>query len=132
LALDPRRDEITILPVGNPAQIFRALEQGEIDGALVSAAQTRERQAKGFVVLLKEYPSDISSYGGGLVVSTAFLSTNRGVVSKVTAATRKSKSLLSRLRLPSRVRETHALPRPEPVVECIARFSTHLFRAYFA
>ena len=34
LALDPRRDEITILPVGNPVQISRALEQGEIDGAL--------------------------------------------------------------------------------------------------
>jgi hypothetical protein len=44
LALDPRRDEITILPVGNSVQIFRALEQGEIDGALVSAAQSRELQ----------------------------------------------------------------------------------------
>jgi ABC-type nitrate/sulfonate/bicarbonate transport system substrate-binding protein len=83
LALDPRRDEITILPVGNPVQIFRALEQGEIDGALVSAAQSRELQAKGFVALLKEYPSDISSFGGGLVVSNAFLSNNRDVVAKV-------------------------------------------------
>ena len=53
LALDPRRDEITILPVGNPVQIFRALEQGEIDGALVSAAQSRELQAKGFVCPLE-------------------------------------------------------------------------------
>src|SRR4030095_13685768 len=47
LALDPQRDDITILPVGNPVQIFRALEQGEIDGALVSTAQSRELQAKG-------------------------------------------------------------------------------------
>jgi len=83
LALDPRRDEIKILPVGNPVQIFRALERGEIDGALVSAAQSRELQAKGFSALLKEYPLDISSYGGGLVVSNGFLSTNRDVVSKV-------------------------------------------------
>jgi ABC-type nitrate/sulfonate/bicarbonate transport system substrate-binding protein len=86
LALDPRRDEITILPVGNPVQIFRALEQGEIDGALVSAAQSRELQARGFSALLKEYPPDISSFGGGLVVSNGYLSSNRDVVSKVVHA----------------------------------------------
>jgi ABC-type nitrate/sulfonate/bicarbonate transport system substrate-binding protein len=86
LALDPRRDEITILPIGNPVQIFRALEQCEIDGALVSAAQSRELQAKGFAALLKEYPPDISSYGGGLVVSNDFLSNNRDVVSRVVHA----------------------------------------------
>ena len=86
LALDPRRDEITILPVGNPVQIFRALEQGEIDAALVSAAQSRELQAKGFTALLKDYPPDISSFGGGLVVSNSFLLNNRDVVSKVVHA----------------------------------------------
>ena len=86
LALDPQRDEITILPVGNPVQIFRALEQGEIDGALVSAAQSRELQAKGFAVLLKDYPPNISSFGGGLVVSNGFLSNNRDVVAKVVHA----------------------------------------------
>jgi len=86
LALDPRRDQIKILPVGNPVQIFRALEQGEIDAALVSAAQSRELEAKGFVVLLKDYPSDISSFGGGLVVSNGFLSNNRDVVEKIVHA----------------------------------------------
>jgi ABC-type nitrate/sulfonate/bicarbonate transport system substrate-binding protein len=77
LGLDPRRDQINILPVGNPVQIFHALEQGEIDAALVSAAQSRELQAKGFTVLLKDYPPEISSFGGGLVVSNGFLSNNR-------------------------------------------------------
>ena len=86
LALDPRRDEITILPVGNPIQIFRALEQGEIDGALVSVAQSRELQAKGFVALLHQYPPNISSFGGGLVVSNSYLSNNRDVVAKVVHA----------------------------------------------
>jgi ABC-type nitrate/sulfonate/bicarbonate transport system substrate-binding protein len=86
LELDPRRDEITILPIGNPVQIFRALEQGEIDGALVTAAQSRELQAKGFSALLKEYPSDISSFGGGLVVTNGFLSNHREVVANVVHA----------------------------------------------
>ncbi len=86
LALDPQRDEITILPVGSPVQIFRALEQREIDAALVSAAQSRELQVKGFTALLKDYPPDISSFGGGLVVSNGFLLNNRDVVSKVVHA----------------------------------------------
>lgn len=80
LGLDPRRDQITILPVGSPVQICRALEQGEIDAALVSTAQSRELQAKGFAALLKDYPPDISSFGGGLVVSNGFLSNHRDVV----------------------------------------------------
>ena len=75
LALDPQRDEITILPVGNPVQVFRALEQGEIDGALVSAAQSRELQAKGFAALLKEYPPDISSFEAASLSPMAFCRT---------------------------------------------------------
>lgn len=83
LALHPERDKITILPVGNPVQIFRALERGEIDGALVTAAQSRELQARGFTALLREYSPDISSFGGGLVVHNDFLSNNSDVVISV-------------------------------------------------
>jgi ABC-type nitrate/sulfonate/bicarbonate transport system substrate-binding protein len=86
LGLDPRQDQITIFPVGSPVQIFRALEQGEIDAALVSTAQSRELQAKGFAVLLKDYPPDISSFGGGLVISSRFLASNRDVVENVVHA----------------------------------------------
>ena len=82
LALDPRRDEITILPVGNPVQIFRALEQGEIDGALVY----QPHKVANYAALLKEFPPGISSFGGGLVVSNGFLSNNRDVVAKVVHA----------------------------------------------
>ena len=52
----------------------------------MSAAQSRELQAKGFAALLKDYPPDISSFGGGLVVSNGFLSNNRDVVAKVVHA----------------------------------------------
>jgi NitT/TauT family transport system substrate-binding protein len=86
LGLDPRRDQIAILPVGNPVEIFRALEEGEIDAALVSTAQSRELQAKGYNALLKNYPPNISSFGGGLVVSNDFLSNNRDVVENVVHA----------------------------------------------
>ena len=83
LGLDPRRDQITILPVGNPVEIFRALEQREIDAALVTTAQSRALQAKGYTALLKDYPPNISSFGGGLVVSSHFLSNNSDAVENV-------------------------------------------------
>jgi ABC-type nitrate/sulfonate/bicarbonate transport system substrate-binding protein len=83
LGLDPRRDHIAILPVGNPVEIFHALEQRNIDAALVSPAQSRELQAKGYSALLKEYPPNISSFGGGLVASNSYLSNNRDVVENV-------------------------------------------------
>jgi len=86
LGLDPRRDQIAILPVGNPVEIFRALELGDIDAALVPTAQSRELQAKGYIALLKDYLPNISSFGGGLVVSTDFLSNNRGIVERVVHA----------------------------------------------
>src|SRR5262245_19945869 len=86
LALNPQRDQISILPVGNPVQMFHALEQGEIDAALVSAAQSSELQTKGFTALLKDYPPNISSFGGGLVASNSFLSNNHDVVENIVHA----------------------------------------------
>ncbi len=56
LGLDPKRDDIILVPVGSPAQILRALEQGEIDGALTSVAQSRDLESRGFSVLLRRLP----------------------------------------------------------------------------
>lgn len=83
LGLDLRRDRIAILPVGNPMEIFRALSKGEIDAALVSVAQSRELQDKGFTVLLKDYPPVISSFGGGLVAFNDFIRNDRDTTTKV-------------------------------------------------
>jgi hypothetical protein len=86
LGLDPKRDDIMLVPVGSPAQILRALEAGEIDGALTAAAQSRELESRGFSVLLRDYPADITSYDGVLVARPEFVAANADVVEKVTAA----------------------------------------------
>jgi ABC-type nitrate/sulfonate/bicarbonate transport system substrate-binding protein len=86
LRLDPRRDKITILPTGSPVQILRALEEGSIDCALVSVAQSRELRAKGFSILLEDYPPDISSFAGGLVIAKSYLAANPDVVEKLVRA----------------------------------------------
>ena len=86
LGLDPKRDDITLVPVGSPAQIFRALELGKIDGALFAAAQSRELESRGFSVLLRDYPADITSYDGVLVARPEFIATNADLIESVTIA----------------------------------------------
>jgi NitT/TauT family transport system substrate-binding protein len=86
LGLDPKRDDITLVPVGSPAQILRALELGEIDGALMAAAKSQELESRGFSVLLRDYPGDITAYDGVLVARPEFVATNADVVEKVTTA----------------------------------------------
>jgi ABC-type nitrate/sulfonate/bicarbonate transport system substrate-binding protein len=86
LGLDPRRGGITTVPIGSPVQILRALEEGTIDAALVSVKQSHELEAKGFSVLLKDYPTDISSFGGGLVVATSYQLAHPDVVENVVTA----------------------------------------------
>ena len=86
LGLDVHRDNITTVPIGSPVQIVRALEEGAIDAALVSVAQSRGLQAKGFSVLLQDYPPDIASFEGGLVVATGYLTAHSEIVESVTVA----------------------------------------------
>lgn len=86
LGLDPQRDDITTVPIGSPAQMVHALEQGAIDGALVSVAQSRSLEAKGFSVLLQDYPPDILSFEDGLAVATGYLSAHPDIVESVTVA----------------------------------------------
>jgi len=86
LGLDPRRDSIQTLPIGSPIQILRALEEGAIDAALVSSNHSHELRAKGFSVLLQDYPPDISSFGGGLMAANSYLSKHPDIVEGVVAA----------------------------------------------
>ena len=86
LGLDPQRDGIHTLPIGSPIQILRALEEGTIDAALVSCNHSRELEAKGYAVLLRDYPQDISSFGGGLVAANSYLLKHPDTVGDVVAA----------------------------------------------
>jgi len=57
LGLDPVRDSITFLPVGNVTQVAKALEEGKIDAGMLNPVQSSQMKSKGFAVLL-----DTSSY----------------------------------------------------------------------
>lgn len=68
--LDPKRDNIAVLPIGNVTEIAKALEEGRIDAAMLTPAQSRQMRSKGFSVMLDMHANNI--YGPqGLLVATA-------------------------------------------------------------
>jgi ABC-type nitrate/sulfonate/bicarbonate transport system substrate-binding protein len=71
--LDPNRDNIAILPIGNVAEIAKALEDGKIDAAMLTPAQSRQMQAKGFSMLLDMYANNVDGPQGLLVTTPAYL-----------------------------------------------------------
>jgi ABC-type nitrate/sulfonate/bicarbonate transport system substrate-binding protein len=73
LGLDPSRDNISILPIGDPSQVMQALEGGRIDGAVLFGAQSRQLTAKGYSVLLDLSPLNLYGAQDALVVTTDFL-----------------------------------------------------------
>ena len=73
LGLDAARDNISILPVGDPAQVMQALEEGRIDGAVLPSAQSKQLTNKGYSVLLDLSPLSIYGAQDALVVTTTFL-----------------------------------------------------------
>jgi ABC-type nitrate/sulfonate/bicarbonate transport system substrate-binding protein len=86
LGLSPSRDGIALVPIGSPGEILRALEEGAIDAALLPIAQSRRLSALGYHVLLDDYPPGITAYGGGLVVTAAYLESHPDVIEKIISA----------------------------------------------
>lgn len=86
LSLDPKRDNISILPIGDPAQIAQALESGSIEAAVLSRAQSRQFSDKGYSILLDLYPARIFGAQDALVVTTAFLQAYPDAARRIVAA----------------------------------------------
>jgi NitT/TauT family transport system substrate-binding protein len=72
LGLDPVRDKIEILSIGDPSKVIQALEAGEIEGAVLASAQSRQLVNKGYSVLLDLGPSRTFGAQDALVVTTKF------------------------------------------------------------
>lgn len=86
LGLDPKRDNISTLAIGDEPQIVRALETGAIDAAVLSQAQSRQLKAKGFSVLLDLDRANIYGAQSALVVTTSYLQQHPDVIGNVLTA----------------------------------------------
>ncbi len=71
LGLDPQRDNINVLQVGDQRVIAQALEAGSIDAAALDGVFSRKLQQKGFVILAEFSKANIPYIGLGLVVRSA-------------------------------------------------------------
>ena len=76
LGLDPVRDEIEILEIGDPPKIIAALEAQRIDGAVLSEAQCQQLQSKGFRILFDFSPLNAHGAPDALVVMSDFFETS--------------------------------------------------------
>ena len=66
LGLEPKRDNISFLPIGDPVTIGHALEAGRIDAAVLDPALSRRLASKGFTQLVDLAKTDASFPGLGL------------------------------------------------------------------
>jgi NitT/TauT family transport system substrate-binding protein len=73
LGLEPKRDNITFLPIGDPVIIGQALEAGRIDAAVLDPALSRRLAGKGFTQLVDLAKTDASFPGLGVGVTRAYL-----------------------------------------------------------
>jgi ABC-type nitrate/sulfonate/bicarbonate transport system substrate-binding protein len=69
LGLDLDRDRIRIVPVGDEAQITRALESGEIEAAIFTQTRAHALKSRGFSDLLDLYPADIRGFPSAVVAT---------------------------------------------------------------
>jgi len=86
LGLDPKRDNISILEVGNLPQMAQALEAGRIDAAVLSPAQSSQLKQKDFTVLLDLYQANLYGPQNAVAVTESYLRQYPDVVEKVVAA----------------------------------------------
>jgi ABC-type nitrate/sulfonate/bicarbonate transport system substrate-binding protein len=83
LGLDAAKDGIEILPIGDPAKVMQALEGGEIEGAVLSTAQSRQLVAKGYSVLLDLSPRNVYGATDALVVTPKLIQEHPDAVESI-------------------------------------------------
>jgi NitT/TauT family transport system substrate-binding protein len=86
LGLEPKRDNISFFPIGDPVVIAQALETGRIDAAVLDPALSRRLSNKGFTQLVDLAKTDATFPGLGIGVTRAYLDKQPAAVEKLVAA----------------------------------------------
>ncbi|MGH7852048.1 MAG: ABC transporter substrate-binding protein [Candidatus Binatia bacterium] len=90
LGLEPKRDNITFLPIGDPVVITQALEAGRIDAAVLDPTLSRRLTAKGFSQLVDLAKTNATFPGLGLGVTRSYLEEQPATIEKVVTALTES------------------------------------------
>ncbi|MGH7768312.1 MAG: ABC transporter substrate-binding protein [Candidatus Binatia bacterium] len=77
LGLDPKRDNINFVVIGDQTVLTQALEGGQIDASVLDGVFSRRLKQKGFTILAELHQASIAFSGQGLMVKTAYLQERR-------------------------------------------------------
>ena len=86
LGLEPKRDNITFLPIGDPVTISHSLEAGRIDAAVLDPALSQRLTSKGFTQLVDLAKTNATFPGLGVGVTRAYLEQHATTIEKLVAA----------------------------------------------
>jgi hypothetical protein len=73
LGLDPQRDNINVLQIGDQSVIAQAIEVGSMDAAALDGVFSRRLKQKGFNILAEFSRSNIPTIGLGLIAKNIFI-----------------------------------------------------------
>ena len=86
LGLEPGRDNIHFLPIGDPVTLAQALEAGRIDAAVLDPALSQRLTVKGFSQLVDLAQTQATFPGLGIGVTQAYLERHAATAEKLVAA----------------------------------------------
>lgn len=86
LGLEPRRDNITFLPIGDLVTIGHSLEAGRIDAAVLDPPLSRHLTGRGFSQLVDLAKTNASFPGLGVGVTRSYLEQQPATLEKVVTA----------------------------------------------
>lgn len=90
LGLEPKRDNITFVPIGDPVVIAQSLEAGRIDAAVLDPPLSRRLTGKGFSQLVDLAKTNATFPGLGLGVTRSYLDQQTPTIEKVVTALTES------------------------------------------
>lgn len=83
VGVDPQRDEVKVLVIGDQTVLAQALEAGHIDATILDGVFSRRLKQKGFTILSELYDSGIPFSGQALVVRAPYLQEQRATLENV-------------------------------------------------
>jgi ABC-type nitrate/sulfonate/bicarbonate transport system substrate-binding protein len=83
VGLEPKRDNISLLPIGDSVLVGQALEAGRVDAAVLDGALVRRLRSKGFAVIAELQPAKIPMLNQAIVVSPEFLQKRTEIAEKL-------------------------------------------------
>ena len=96
LGLEPKRENISFLPIGDPVTMAHASETGRIDAVVLDPVLSRGLMSKGFSLLLDLFQARVSFPGLGVGATRNYLEQNNSTVEEVVTALTESLAFIQK------------------------------------